>query len=143
MNCLLCFFMNRYYVSFLPFFRKIFTLEAAPKENCEWFCNWRSTHFCHTDSCFVLSTDLIRIQWLYNLYNIAWTNFISRQSFFGYKTCICWDSNVVIYRCTLLTKVVIKQVCFSQKTETSWLPANSRGISGILVPFTSVFSIFQ
>ena len=42
--------MNRYYVSFLPFFRKTFTLEAVPKENCQLFCNQRSTHIYYTDS---------------------------------------------------------------------------------------------
>ena len=92
-----------------------FTLEAVPKENRQWFWNWRSTHFYHTDSYFIVTMGLIRIQWPYNIYNITWTNFKSRQSFLGYKTCICWDSTVVVYRRTLLTKVIIKQISFFQK----------------------------
>ena len=137
------FFMNRYYVTFLQFFRKTFTLEAVPKERPQWFWNWRSVYFHHVDRYFIVSMSLIRIQEPYNLYNIAWTNLKSRQSFLGYKTCICWDSTVVVYRRTLLTKLIIKQICFYQKSETSWLPTNNGGISGILVPFTNVFSIFQ
>ena len=101
--------------SFLPFFRKTFTLEADPKENRQWFCNWRSAHFYHMDSYFIVSMGLIRIQWTYNLYNITRTNFKSWQSFLDSKTCICWDSTIVVYRRTLLTKVIIKQICFFQK----------------------------
>ena len=137
------FFMNRYYVTFLLFFRKTFNLEAFPKENRQWFWKWRRAYFCHADKYFIVSMSLIRIQWPYNLYNIAETNLKSRQYFLSYNTCICWDSAVVVYRRTLLTKVIIKQICFYRKSETSWLPTNNGGISGILVPFTNVFSIFQ
>ena len=135
-------FMNRNYVSFLPFFRETFTLEAVLKENCQWFWNWRSAYFYHTDRYFIASMSLIRIQWPYDVYNIAWTNFRSKQSFLGFKS---WDRTVVVYYYTLLTKVIIKQICFykKKKTDRGWLPTKNGGISGILVPSTNIFSIFQ
>ena len=44
----------------------------------------------------------------------------------------------VVYRHTLLTKVIITQIAFTKKSETNWLPTNNGSISGILVPFTNV-----
>ena len=109
--------MKRYYVSFLPFFRKTFTLEAVPKENRQWFSSWRSAYFYYMDRCYIVFMSLIRIQWPYNLYSTSWTNFRSRQSFLVYKTCIFWDNTVIVYRRILPTKVFIKQICFFSKSQ--------------------------
>ena len=134
------FFMCKYYVSFLSFFREAFTLEAVLKRQ---FWKWRSAYFNHTDRYFIVSMSLIRIQWPYNLDNIIWANIKSRQTFLGFKIYICWDRAVVVYCRALLTKLIIKQIFFAKKSETSWLFTNNGGISGIWVPLTNVFSIFQ
>ena len=66
-------------------------------------------------------------------------DFKSRQSSESY---ICWNRTVIVYFRTLRTKVIIKQLCFYQKWVKSWLPTKNGSISGILVPFKYVFSIW-
>ena len=92
-----------------------FTLESVPKENWQWFWSWRSVYFYDTDRYFIVYTSLIKIQRPYDFYNITWTNFKSRQSFLSFKTYISWGRTAVVYYRTLLTKVIIKQMCFYKK----------------------------
>ena len=81
----------------------------------------------------IVSMSLSRIQLPYNLYNIIWTNFKSR-SFFHFESYIYWDRTVVPYWCALLTKVIIKQICFYQKNQ--WL------VDYLLAPFYKCFRFF-
>ena len=134
--------MNTYYVSLLPFFKEAFVLEAIPKDNHQWLWNWRSAYFYHTDRYSIVSMNLTKIQRPHDLYNIIWTNFKSIQTFLDFETYICWDRTIVAYCRTLHTKVIIKQICFTRNSETSWLPTNNGGISGTLVPFTK-FLVFS
>ena len=113
-------FMNRYYVGFLPFFRKTFTREAVPKENRQRFRSGRSAHFYH--SYFIVFMKLIRIKWPYNLYNITWTNFkvdnlssVTKLVFAGIALLL----SIVVY---CLLKYSLNKFAFSKKWEISWLP---------------------
>ena len=53
------------------------------------------------------------------------------------------ERTIVIYRCTSLTKIIVNKLTFTKKSVASWFPTSNGGIKGILVPLTSVFSIFQ
>ena len=137
------FFIYRYYVCFLPFFREVFTLKTVPKENPQWFWNWRFAYFYHTDRNFIVFINLISIQWPCNLYNIIWTNFKSRRTFLGFETIFAGIELLLSIVVHCLLKYSLNKLAFTTKSETSWLPTNNGGISGILVPFAIVFNIFQ
>ena len=64
----------------------------------------------------------------------------SRQSFLDLKTDICWDRTVVVYYCTLLTKVIIKQICFYKKIRDKLITCYQRRYQWNL---STIYKCFQ
>ena len=64
---------------------------------------------------FIVSIGLAWIQRFNNLDDIICTEFKSRQFLFSCKRYIRWNRTIVIYCPTLLTKIIVKQICSYQK----------------------------